>query len=48
MTVTRGATRVHRIRRIGELHTFIFFEIFRLALANERLILKDCDVTHHV
>jgi len=22
MTVTRGATRVHRIRRIGELHTF--------------------------
>jgi spermidine synthase len=27
MTVTRGATRVHRIRRIGELHTFITFQM---------------------
>jgi hypothetical protein len=27
MTVTPWATTVHRIRRIGELHTFIPFEI---------------------
>jgi len=30
MTVTRGATRVHRIRRIGELHTIIFFKTVAL------------------